>query len=76
LDEDLPCAGHVDDKCVADLVHGWLDPAMAPAIVADLGRVAVDAAAGLAGGGKGGGGQDNGRGGRGHRRMDHHPCHH
>jgi hypothetical protein len=44
LDEVLPCASHVDDWCVANLVRGGCDPAAAVAIVADLGRTAADAA--------------------------------
>ncbi len=51
LDEDLPCAGRVDNGCIANLVRGRCDPAMATAIVADLGRAAADAAAVLTGGG-------------------------
>jgi hypothetical protein len=74
-DEDLPCTGHVDDGCIANLVRGWCDLATAAAIVADLGWAAVDATAVLAGGGEGGGGHFNGRGGRGHQRTDHRPCH-
>ncbi len=59
MDKVLPCAGRVDDGCVANLVRGWCDPAAATAIVADLGRAAVDAAALLAGDGDGGEGGGN-----------------
>jgi hypothetical protein len=38
----------MDDRCVADLVHGDCDPVAAAAIVADLGWAAADAAAELA----------------------------
>jgi hypothetical protein len=65
LDEVLPWAGHMDDRCVANLVHGWCDLATATAIMADLGQVAADAAAVLMGGGKGGGGTKSGGGGGG-----------
>ncbi len=64
-DEDLPCASRMDDGCVANLVHGWCDPAAAVAIVADLGQAAAEAAAVLAGGCKGGGGTTTGGGGGG-----------
>jgi hypothetical protein len=37
LDKVLPCAGHVDDRCIANLVRGGWDPAVAVAIVVDLG---------------------------------------
>jgi hypothetical protein len=44
----------MDDGCIANLVRGGCDPAIAAAIVADMGRAAADAAAELAAGGKGG----------------------
>ncbi len=47
LDKILPCVGRMDDRCVADLVHGGCNPVTAAAILADLGRAAVDAAAEL-----------------------------
>jgi hypothetical protein len=65
----------VDDGCIVNLVHGGCDPAAAAAIVANLGWVAVDAAAELALGGKGGEGTTT-EGGRRHQRMDHCHCFH
>ena len=47
-DEVLPCTGHVDAGCVADLVRGGCDPAAAAAIATDLGLAAARAAAELA----------------------------
>jgi hypothetical protein len=55
LTKVFPCAGRMDDECVANLVHRWCDPATAAGIVADLGWAAADAAAVLVGGGEGGG---------------------
>jgi hypothetical protein len=63
--KDLPCAGCVDDVCVANLVQGWCYPVAAAAIMADLEWAAVDATAVLAGGGKGRGGTTTGGGGGG-----------
>jgi hypothetical protein len=54
----------MDDETFANLVHRGCNPAMATAIVADLGWVVVDAAAEPLTGGKGGGGTTmGGRGG-------------
>jgi hypothetical protein len=64
-DKALPCAGCVDDGCVADLVRGWCNPAAVAAIVADLGWAAADATAVLVGGGEGGGGTTTEGGGGG-----------
>jgi len=47
-DEVLPCTGHVDAGCVADLVRGGCDPAAAAAIATALGLAAAGAAAELA----------------------------
>jgi hypothetical protein len=44
LDQVLPCTGHVDAGCVANLVRGGCDPAMAAAIAAALGLAAARAA--------------------------------
>jgi hypothetical protein len=64
-DEVLPCTGHVDNGCIANLVRGGCDLAGTAAIVADLGRAAVDSTAELVVGGKGGGGTTMGGGGGG-----------
>ncbi len=44
----LPCAGLMDDRCITNLVRRCCNPAVAAAIVTQLGRVAADAAAVLA----------------------------
>ncbi len=59
---DKVLAGHVDEGCIANLMHGGCDPAAAVAIAADLGRAAADAAVELVVGGKGGRGTTTGGG--------------